>query len=80
MRVGLLTLTVACGVIAQTAFAQSVIDGDTLYVGRLKYRLCGIDAPEHDEPGYREATNYLRKRVKGKTIKCTPVGQGTRFC
>jgi len=76
-RFALPILIVACGVLAQTAVAQSVVDGDTLFVGRLKYRLCGIDAPERDEPGYREATNFLRKLVKGKTIKCTPVGQGT---
>ena len=57
--------------------AQSVVDGDTLIVGRLKYRLCGIDAPERNEPGYREATTYLRKLVADKTIRCTPVGQGT---
>ena len=58
------------------AVAQSVVDGDTLYVGRMKYRLCGIDAPERDEPGYHESANYPRKLVKGKTIKCTPLGQG----
>jgi len=64
-------------VFALPALADSVVDGGTLYVGRLKYRLCGIDAPERDEPGYREAANYLRKLVKGKSIKYTPVGQGT---
>jgi len=77
VRVGFLPLIVACSLIAQTDLAQAVVDGDTLYVGRLKYRLCGIDAPERDQPGYREATNYLRKLVKGKSIKCTPVDQGT---
>lgn len=59
------------------AMADSVVDGDTLFVGRLKYRLCGIDAPERHEPGYRQATTYLRNLTKGKTVKCTPVGQGT---
>ena len=28
-------------------------------------------------PATARSANYLRKRVKGKTIKCTPVGQGT---
>jgi micrococcal nuclease len=77
LRVGILTPMIVCSALAAPGLAQSVVDGDTLYVGRLKYRLCGIDAPERDEAGYREATNYLRKLVKGKTIKCTPVGQGT---
>ena len=77
MRVGLLTLIVACGVIAQTAFAQSVVDGDTLYVGRLKYRLCSIDAPEMGHPGYHQAIDYLHTLVRGEKIECIPVGQGT---
>jgi endonuclease YncB( thermonuclease family) len=77
VRVGLLILIFVCSVITAPALAQSIVDGDTLFVGRLKYRLCGIDAPERDEPGYREATTYLRKLVAGKTIKCTPVGHGT---
>ena len=77
MRVGLSTLIVACSVIAQTAFAQSVVDGDTLYVGRLKYRLCGIDAPEMGHPGYHQAIDYLHTLVRGKKIECIPVGQGT---
>jgi endonuclease YncB( thermonuclease family) len=59
------------------ALAQSVVDGDTLYVGSVKYRLCGIDAPEHGHPGYHQATDYLHSLVRGKTVKCTPVGQGT---
>lgn len=40
---------IAVGIaLATPALAQSVVDGDTLFVGRLKYRLCGIDAPERD--------------------------------
>ena len=57
--------------------ADSVVDGDTLYVGRLRYRLCGIDAPERGQPGSREATDYLRALTQAKTIICTPVGEGT---
>jgi endonuclease YncB( thermonuclease family) len=55
-----------------------VIDGDTIYVGRLKYRLCGIDPPERGQPGSREAADHLRKlMIAGKTVRCVPVGEGT---
>jgi endonuclease YncB( thermonuclease family) len=57
--------------------ADSVIDGDTLYVGRLKYRLCGIDAPERGQPASQAAADHLRYLTKGKTINCRPVGEGT---
>jgi len=59
------------------ALAQSVVDGDTLYVDAVKYRLCGIDAPKHGHPGYHQAVDYLHSLVRGKKVKCTPVGQGT---
>ena len=43
---------------------DSVYDGDTLRVGRngqeLKLRLCGIDAPEKDQPLGIESRDYLR--------------------
>jgi endonuclease YncB( thermonuclease family) len=42
------------------AAADSVVDGDTHYVGRLKYKLCGIDAPERGQPGSQAATDHLR--------------------
>ncbi len=59
------------------AMAGSVVDGDTLTVGRIKYRLCGIDAPEMGYPGYNEAIDHLRELIRGKAITCTPVGEGT---
>jgi hypothetical protein len=48
---------------ALPAIARSVVDGDTLYVGRLNYRLFGIDAPERNDAGYREAA-HLRRVVE----------------
>ena len=45
----------------------SVYDGDTLRVQRngeeLKIRLCGIDAPEKDQPLGIEARDYLRSLI-----------------
>lgn len=59
------------------AAADQVIDGDTLTVGRHTIRLCGIDAPERGEQGYKEATTYLRQLTEGKIVSCHPVGSGT---
>jgi endonuclease YncB( thermonuclease family) len=74
----LLLLTLGSFVFAPcAAMADSVIDGDTLFVGRLKYRLCGIDAPERGQPGSQAATDHLRYLTKGRTIACKPVGEGT---
>lgn len=42
-----------------------VVDGDTVHYGNLKFRLCGIQAPEHNQPYYRHATRML-KRLLGK--------------
>lgn len=47
-----------------TVKAGSIYDGDTLRVvcggEELKIRMCGIDAPETDQPGGIESRDYLR--------------------
>ena len=51
-----------------------VYDGDTITVldaldgGKFRIRLLGIDAPEKGEPGDKEATEYLARRVMGKEV------------
>ena len=47
-----------------------VIDGDTLYVGRIKVRLNGIDAPERGQARFRAATRALQGLVAGKVVLC----------
>jgi len=47
-----------------------VIDGDTVElegVGRV--RLIGVDTPERGEECFEEATDYLRGRVAGQTVR-----------
>ncbi len=54
----------------RTAMVTRVIDGDTIElqgVGRV--RLTGVDTPERGEECYEEATDYLRDRVDGRTVR-----------
>jgi len=57
------------GKIEKTSFVTEVVDGDTFHtsVGE-KVRLADIDAPEIDEVGYSEATDYLASLVDAKTV------------
>jgi endonuclease YncB( thermonuclease family) len=56
-----------------------VIDGDTLDVllasGRVRVRLHGVDAPERDQYGGRQAQEWLRKRVQNRSVMLEPVSQ-----
>lgn len=47
-----------------------VIDGDTIVLsGGQHIRYIGIDAPEKDEPLYKEATELNRQLVEGKIVR-----------
>jgi endonuclease YncB( thermonuclease family) len=56
-----------------------VVDGDTLIVqlasGSIRVRLYGIDAPEHNQPGGREATATLNSLVGGASVELEPINQ-----
>lgn len=47
-----------------------VVDRDTLYVGQVKVRLNGIDAPERGQARFRAATRALKGFVAGKVVVC----------
>ncbi len=46
-----------------------VIDGDTIMLGSQKIRYIGIDAPEMDEPFYKEAKMRNRSLLLGSNIR-----------
>ena len=56
---------------------RNVVDGDTIDVSNVRIRICGIDAPEHGEPGYEKARAALSQMIKGRTVNCIPVGAGS---
>jgi len=65
---------------ALPAFAQSVrvVDGDTLRIDDVTYRLWGIDAPEAHQacadawPAGRTATKHLRALIRDRHVTCEP--------
>lgn len=59
--------------VTDTLRVTHVVDGDTVDLsdGR-RVRVLGIDAPEIDECGYREATEFARTQLLGKQVTVTP--------
>ena len=50
-----------------------IVDGDTFDVtaaGKpMRIRIAAIDTPERGEPGFGEATEYLRQLIEGKNVR-----------
>jgi endonuclease YncB( thermonuclease family) len=51
----------------------AVADGDTFTMesetGKVRVRICGIDAPERGQPGYGQAAGVLSNMIEGKTVR-----------
>ena len=77
-----LLLVLACPAAAQefTGPLSHVVDGDTFDIivdaRSVRFRLCGIDAPDAGETGYRAAKSEVEQLI-GKSIRCVQVGNGT---
>ena len=61
--------------------AEKIYDGDTFALCEEticnKIRICGIDAPEIGDNGSSLATAALASLLKGRTVQCIQVGNGT---
>ncbi len=70
----LLVAGCVCGEVTQREFrVVRVIDGDTFRVyydgEETSVRLAGCDTPERNEPGGREATDFVRALIDGRTVR-----------
>ena len=73
-------LAAALSFVVLPVYAQSVrvVDGDTLRVDGVTYRLWGIDAPESGQPcadGWpagQAATEHLRALIGDRQVSCEP--------
>ena len=58
------------------AVAQTlIVDGDTLSIGKITYRLWGINAPEIGEPGGLSAKYALRNLIGYDDVRCRSKGE-----
>jgi len=51
-----------------------ITDGDTFRIGDRVVRLCGVNAPERGERGYREAGAYLGRLIDGRRFRAVASG------
>lgn len=67
---------------ALAAAQVAVVDGDTIDIGETRYRIHGIDAPEHGQkcsalsalwPCGKQATARLAALIEGRSIACDPI-------
>ena len=66
------TIIITAVVIARPVTVTEIVDGDTVRLsdGEL-VRLLGIDTPEHGEPFFAEATEFLARRIDGRQVELT---------
>ena len=79
-------LSVTCLILAfsmDAALAREVSgtarvrDADTIVVAGTPVRLNGIDAPENSTRAGRDATNFMKRLLRGETVACSLNGQKT---
>ncbi|MEM8643019.1 MAG: thermonuclease family protein [Cyanobacteria bacterium P01_G01_bin.54] len=69
-----LVALVSCKAYGEPHTVKRVIDGDTLeLINGDRVRLCGVDAPENDQQGGAEATEFLRSLIGDGEVIIVPV-------
>ena len=85
LRLAVLSITVLLlFAVSETGKAQEIsglatdmIDGDTFDINGLRFRQCGIDAPEHHQPDGEPSRLALGALLAGVQVTCQVVGGGT---
>lgn len=54
-----------------------IIDGDTLEIAGSRIRLNGLAAPERDEQGGPEATDFMKRLTADAVVRCSLTGEKT---
>lgn len=54
-----------------------VVDGDTFWLGRVRVRLAGIEAPARNTAEGRNSRRYLSELVAGQVLTCNDTGGRT---
>jgi endonuclease YncB( thermonuclease family) len=82
--IAILAATLSASTVANADYlgkVTAVVDGDTFSMeaesGKVRVRICGIDAPERGQPGYGQAAGVLSNMIEGKLVHCLQVGEGT---
>lgn len=72
----LAALLIATPAAAQTAYEgkAAVVDGDTIEVEGVRFRLEGVHAPERSDPGGPAATRFMADLLRDRTVSCEPTG------
>jgi endonuclease YncB( thermonuclease family) len=62
---------------AAKEIVTKVIDGDTFGTSRRSklVRLADVDAPEKNQPGYKKATEALKKLILGEEVRVETVAR-----
>ena len=50
------------------ATVTRVVDGDTVHLDGQSHRLVLVDTPERGEPGFDEATDFVKERCLGRQV------------
>lgn len=70
---GLIVMAWALRPVRVKGFAQ-VVDGDSLVIGKLRCRLAGVDAPEHNQPLGPAARKALADLIADRPVSCKVLG------
>ena len=74
---GVCALSPVAGAASEISGKAFVRDADTIVVAGTPVRLNGLDAPENATRFGREATNYTKRLLTGRTVACRLNGDRT---